>query len=69
MLIPVSDTAFIYNDQLVDVLQMKYASRNCGGAKIHERGRLLTMLMAVADEVRRGIAVDEAEVAGMLARL
>lgn len=62
MLIPVSNTAFEYNGQLIDVLMMRYDFRKCSGLKVHAKGNALSILMAVADELKRGLPVAESDV-------
>lgn len=61
-------SAFYFNDNLVDVYQMRYDARNCGGAKVHAMMGVLTKLHIIAQELMVHFPVEEEEVVALIQR-
>lgn len=68
MIKPLSPTAFEYKGNIVDIVALQYANRKCGAGLIHKVGNQLCVLQALADEIWRGLTVDESEIGALLAR-
>jgi len=59
MLKPITPTSFQYKGQVIDVTLMHYESRNCGGARIHEKNQVLTFLYYIASRLHNGLSTGK----------